>query len=181
MKKVLPKQTTLLHSYFKVGKWLHYALGLFILESYIYGFQLQKAIELGNNTKIFFWAYCFMFSFIHIFLVLMDSWSRFQNYKRIKDQLYYYGFQPKVANNYLVSKCQRQALKVASVELGMLKEYDRFLELRKVKWHHFVPYFMIKDPFFIFKKHFWNRTFLEKYYHPKFDYKSLSQKDGLLA
>ena len=73
----------------------------------------------------------------------MDSWSRFQNYKRIKDQLFMYGFQPKIANNYLVSKCQRRALKIACEELDLEQEYTRYLERCKVKWYHFVPYFMM--------------------------------------
>ena len=32
---------------------------------------------------------------------------------------------------------------------------------------------MIDDPLFLFKKHFWSRTFLEKTYEPKFNYRKL--------
>jgi hypothetical protein len=42
-----------------------------------------------------------------------------------------------------------------------------------VKWYHYVPYFMIKEPLFLIKKKFWSRTFLEKHYQPKFDYSQL--------
>ncbi|SHJ17601.1 hypothetical protein SAMN04488096_109144 [Mesonia phycicola] len=180
MQQSLPKQNSLLWSYFKVSKWLLFALFLFILESYLYGIQLKYALLSENKWQILFWLSFFLFSFIHIFLVLMDSWSRFQNYKRIKDQLYYYGFQPKVANNYLVSKCQRHALKIACKELRYQKEHKRFLKLRSVKWYHFIPYFMIEDPLFIMKSHFWNRTFLEKYYAPKFNYIHIYKKRAAL-
>jgi len=177
MQQSLPKQSPLLISYFKVSKWLHIALVLFLIESYFYGNALKEALLLENKWLIVFWLFFFLFSFLHIFLVLMDSWSRFQNYKRMKDQLYRYGFQPKVANNYLVSKCQRQALKIACKELGFYKEYKRFLKLRAVKWHHFIPYFMMEDPLFMVKSHFWNRTFLEKHYTPKYKYIDLYRKD----
>lgn len=172
MKRCIPKQTSLLHSYFKVSFGLHISLLLFIAESIFYRIQLEKTSAI-QETYSLFWLGCFLFSFTHIFLVLMDSWSRFQNYKRIKDQLFLYGFQPKIANNYLVSKCQRRALKIACEELDLEQEYTRYLERCKVKWYHFVPYFMMEDPLFLFRKHFWNRTFLEKIYQPKFDYQQL--------
>ena len=142
MKRCIPKQTSLLHSYFKVSFWLHISLLLFIAESIFYKIQLEKTSAI-QETYSLFWLCCFLFSFTHIFLVLMDSWSRFQNYKRIKDQLFMYGFQPKIANNYLVSKCQRRALKIACEELELEQEYTRYLERCKVKWYHFVPYFMM--------------------------------------
>lgn len=170
---VLPKQTSLFTSYLRVSKWLLISQGLFIAESLFYWHHVKQA-ELQNSIMLSaFWWWCFLFAFVHIFLVFMDSWSRFQNYKRIKDQLYTYGFQPKIANNYTSSKCQRHALKIACQELGLEKEVQRFLKLRGIKWHHFIPTFMANDPFFLFKKHFWNRTFLEKYYEPKFCYQKI--------
>lgn len=176
---VLPKQNSLTYSYFKVSKWLLLAFLLFIIESFLYYEQLQWALIQGSYFLKVFWSGSFLFSFVHIFLVIMDSWSRFQNYKRLKDQLYTYSFQPKIANNYLVSKCQRRALKIACNELDLSNEYHRFLELRGVKWHHFIPYFMVQDPLFLFKRYFWNRTFLEKYYEPKYDFRKLAhQKEG---
>lgn len=169
----IPKQPFLFASYLHVSKWLLFSQGLFIAESVFYWQQLQQAELQGSLLWIGFWWSCFLFAFLHIFLVFMDSWSRFQNYKRIKDQLYVYGFQPKIANNYTSSKCQRHALSVACKELGMQKEAKRFLQLRGIKWFHFIPRFMADDALFLFKKHFWNRTFLEKYYTPKFCYKKI--------
>lgn len=172
-KQNLPKQPSLFISYLHVSKWLLISQGLFIAESLFYWHQLQK-VQLQNSPLfIAFWWSCFLFAFVHIFLVFMDSWSRFQNYKRVKDQLYAYGFQPKIANNYTSSKCQRHALSIACQELGLEKEVQRFFKLRKIKWYHFIPTFMVNDPFFLSKKHFWNRTFLEKYYTPKFSYRKL--------
>ena len=56
----------------------------------------------------------------------MDGWSRFQNYKRAKDQFYMHGFNQRIADTYIGSQCQRMAAIVAAEELGIgdeLKEY----------------------------------------------------------
>lgn len=131
------------------------------------------SIEERGVLAIVFWVSFFLFSFLHIFLVLADGWSRFQNYKRVKDQFFVYGFQPRIAENYIGSKCQRMAALVAAEELGLEDQLQRYYDKRGVKWFHYVPYFMIRDPFFLFRKHFWSKTFLEKSYKPKFDYHSL--------
>ena len=150
------------------------ALLLFILESIWYGYELWYAANYRGWIIILFWLWCFLFSFVHIFLVIMDGWSRFQNYKRVKDQFYRYGFQPRIAEAYIVSSCQRRAVKVAASELGMERQVVDYYKARGVKWYHYIPYFMLQDPLIFFKKAFWSRTFIEKYYHSKFDYHSLS-------
>lgn len=114
-----------------------------------------------------------MFSFVHIFLVIMDGWSRFQNYKRAKDQFFLYGFQPRIAIAYIGSKCQRMAALTAADELGMADELKDFYDECGVKWFHYIPYFMVKEPLFLFKKSFWSRTFLEQKYYAKYDYQQL--------
>ena len=139
----------------------------------LYEFYI-KYIKCTEETiiTIGFWLWCLMFSFIHIFLVTMDVWSRFQNYKRVKDHLFQHGFTPKIAEHYRGSKCQRMALVAAAKELGMETEIKQYYSSLGVKWYHFVPQFMIHDPLFPFKKYFWSRTFLEKYYEPKFEFRN---------
>lgn len=153
---------------------MHGALLLFILESWWYAYELMEAIRSKPLYIIGFWLWCFLFSFVHIYLVIMDGWSRFQNYKRAKDQFFRYGFKPRIAHRYIGSKCQRQAALVAAEELGMKDEVLQYYEEQGVKWYHYVPYFMIKDPLFFLKKAFWSRTFLEKRYEPRYDFRSLS-------
>ncbi len=122
---------------------------------------------------------CLLFAFSHIFLVVLDGWSRFQNYKRIKDYLFMNGFTPKIARLYQTSKCQRNAFLVAARELGMEEQVLVYYRRIGIKSYHFIPYFMIQDPLFLFRRHFWSRTFLEKYYEPKFDYRALSAQINL--
>jgi hypothetical protein len=119
-----------------------------------------------------FWLGSLLFAFSHIFLVILDGWSRFQNYKRIKDYLYIYGFTTKIGRLYNGSKCQRNAFLVAARELGMEDQVLNYYRRLGIKDYHFVPYFMIKDPLFFFKRSFWSRTFMEKYYEPKFNYRA---------
>lgn len=65
------------------------------------------------------------------------------------------------------------AAEVAAEELGLHNQVKNYYAEMGVKWYHYVPYFMIREPLFLFNKRFWSRTFLEKNYTPKFDYSNL--------
>lgn len=169
----LPKQPPIFISYLKVGKLLYYSLVLFILEAWLYGVQLCYALQHQGWLGIILWLSCFLFAFVHIFLVLADGWSRFQNYKRAKDQFFIHGFNRRICDTYIVSKCQRMAVLVAAEELGIEKQVAEYYAQKGVKWYHFIPYFMVKDPLFLFKRKFWNRTFLEPTYHSKFNFHTI--------
>ena len=169
----LPKQPPIVLSYIRVGRLLYYSLLLFILEAWFYWIKLQAAYMEPSPPWIVFWLICFLFAFVHIFLVAMDGWSRFQNYKRAKDQFYMYGFNRRVAHTYIGSKCQRMAAIVAAEELGIGDAVKEYYASQGVKWYHYVPYFMVKNPFFFFHKKFWSRSFLEKNYQAKFNFNLL--------
>jgi hypothetical protein len=173
---LIQKQPHVIISYVRVGRLLYWSLILFILEAWFYGLKLQAAIIESSFPWIVFWFVFFLFSFSHIFLVMMDGWSRFQNYKRAKDQFYIHGFNKRIADTYIGSKCQRMAATVAAEELGIGDTVKAYYIKKRIKWYHFVPFFMIRDPFFLFRKKFWSRTFLEKNYTPKFDYHELQLK-----
>lgn len=170
----IPKQPSALVSYWNVGILLHFSIILFIVESWFYWTKLKDAYLDEASFFMIFWFGCLLFAFSHVFLVIMDAWSRFQNYKRIKDNLYIHGFSPKMAIPYKGSKCQRTAFLVAAKELGMGKEVLDYYHHIGIRWYHFVPQFMIDDPLFLFKKTFVSRTFLEKYYQPKYNFRALS-------
>ena len=159
---------------------LYVGLSLFVIQSWVYYILLKRAIAEENGHFTMIWLVCFIFSFVHIFLVLMDGWSRFQNYKRIKDQFYIHGFDVRLAVNFRGSKCQRKAAMVAATELGMENELKSFFRKTGVKPYHFIPYFMIQDPLFLFKRSFWSRTFLEKSYDSKFNYQQIAANQELL-
>ncbi|MEM9328802.1 MAG: hypothetical protein AAGA85_24265 [Bacteroidota bacterium] len=175
-KEALPKQPHPVTSYLASGSLLHATLFLFIAESMVYWYFLAKSIQEQHLLWILFWAWSFMFSFIHIFLVLADGWSRFQNYKRAKDQLFLYGPEPKILRQYVGSKCQRIALQTAAKELALLDDIKTYIKVRGYRWYHYIPDFMIADPLFPFRRYFWRRTFLERHYEPRVDYRKLAIK-----
>jgi hypothetical protein len=169
----LPLQPNPIISYLKVGRLLYFSLLLFILESWFYWIKLEAAYFESSLIIILFWLWSFLFSFFHIYLVIMDGWSRYQNYKRAKDEFFIHGFDRRIANIYMGSKCQRMAAEVAAEELAIDDQLKEHYSISGVKWFHYVPYFMIQEPLFLFKKKFWSRTFLEKNYQPKFDYRKI--------
>lgn len=175
----LPNQPPSWISYYRSGRLLHGALVLFILESVVYYLMLSRAWEAADLLWTGFWAWSFMFSFVHIFLVVMDSWSRFQDYKKAKDLFFMYGVRPRLAERFIGSKCQRNAAMQAARELGVDTELNALFRDRGVRWFHYVPYFMVSDPYFMFRTAFWQRTFLEKYYEPRFDFHQM-QPEGAL-
>lgn len=172
--KIIPSQSHLFFSYWGAGKLLHLSVILFILESYIYYSFLDWAIKNQHTFWIVLWSVCFAFSFAHIFLVLADGWSRFQDYKRAKDQLFTYGCHPRIFSQYATSQCQRTACITAAKELGIDKEAKKYFYDLGYRWHHLLPDFMVNDPFFFYKRYFWRKTFLEKNYKPKYDYRKLA-------
>lgn len=126
-----------------------------------------------KNFFIVFWTICFVFSIVHILLVIMDGWSRFQDYKRAKDLFFMHGFCDRIATLYVGSKCQRSAAIVAAEELGIKNDIINFFSDYGVRWYHYVPYFIVRDPFFLIRRTFWERTFLEKHYASKIDFRRL--------
>ena len=169
-RRQLPGQPHPIVSYYRVGRLLHGSLLLFLLESWVYWIMFENALSTGVPLWTVFWGSFFLFSFIHIFLVIMDGWSRYQDYKKAKDLFFSYGFQPRIANQFIGSKCQRSAAIEASRELGMNEVVKDYYRDQGVKWFHYIPYFMVQDPFFMIRKAFWKRTFLEKHYVPKYDF-----------
>jgi len=175
----LPPQPHPLVSYLRVGKLLYWSLVLFLLESWFYWVQFEGSLEQSSLLWVAFWFSCFLFSFVHIFLVIMDGWSRFQNYKRAKDLFFIHGFNSRIPEMYVGSKCQRNAAIVAAEELGYKDEIMSYFYDRGIRWYHYIPYFMIHDPLFLFRNYFWERTFLEKVYKSKFDYRRLHLEHAL--
>ena len=169
----IPKQPPVIISYIRVGKLLYYSLLLFILEAWFYWIKLKAAYLESSLPFMIFWLACFLFAFVHIFLVAMDGWSRFQNYKRAKDQFYVHGFNKRIADTYIGSKCQRTAAIVAAEELGIGEKVKAYYVTKGVKSYHWIPYFMVKNPLFFFSEKFWSRSFLEKNYKAKFDFNNL--------
>jgi len=100
----------------------------------------------------------------------LDIRSRYQNYKLVKDNLYIYGFQTRLVKPFIRSSCQRDAVKVAADELGMLHQCREYFKSNGYKWYHLVPDIVLKKPSVLFTKNFWSTTLFTKTYHPRIDF-----------
>lgn len=97
----------------------------------------------------------------------LDAWSRYQNYKMLRDQFYFYGFQPRLVKPFLKSRCQRDAAIAAANELGFADPCKKYFCQKGYRWYHLFPDFVFRHPRFLLSKHFWLTTFFAKKYHAR--------------
>ncbi len=102
----------------------------------------------------------------------LDAWSRYQNYKQIKDQFFIYGFDIRILKPVLKSRCQRDAALISASELGLKKECACYFWKHGYRWYHIIPDFVFSTPQFLLSKYFWMTTFFVSKYEPKVDYTS---------
>ncbi|HEY2722727.1 MAG TPA: hypothetical protein VGI82_13425 [Chitinophagaceae bacterium] len=100
----------------------------------------------------------------------LDARSRYQNYKLIKDNLYLHGFQKRILKPFVKSRCQRDAIRAAAEELGMLQVCSEYFKTSGYRWYHLLPDVIFNSPSILRTKNFWTTTLFEKTYHPKIDY-----------
>jgi len=103
----------------------------------------------------------------------LDARSRYQNYKQIKDQFYIYGFDKRILNPVLKSRCQRDAAVISADELGLKKECVDYYKKNGYRWYHIIPDFVFTHPHFLLSKYFWKTTFFVPKYDAKVDYSSV--------
>ena len=100
----------------------------------------------------------------------LDARSRYQNYKQVKDQLHAYGFKKIILKPTLKSRCQRDAVVVASDELGYKERCKDYFYSSGYRWYHLLPDFFFTDPLFLLHPRFWKTTFFAPTYRPKYRY-----------
>ena len=99
-----------------------------------------------------------------VVIALLDARSRFQDYKRVKDLFYENGFKSRIAKIYIHSKCQRDAIRVAARDLGLLEELDSFHQSQGYRWYNILPDFIFKKPWIVFSRRYWRKTLFEPQY-----------------
>ena len=103
----------------------------------------------------------------------LDAYSRYQNYKQIKDQFFIYGFDIRILKPVLKSRCQRDAAIISASELGLKKECVCYFKKHGYRWYHIIPDFVFSHPQFLLSKYFWMTTFFVSKYESKVDYSSV--------
>lgn len=155
-------------NYLEVGRWLHFiALAAAVLSVYFFNLAMEAHWMNNTNGNIIFGYLSFHFSTIPFFAEL-DAYSRFQNYKLVKDLIYRYGFQDRFIRALRHSKCQREAAFFAARDLGCKKMLVSFYQKCGYRWYHILPDFVWTHPHYLVSKHFWFTTFFVKTYNPKY-------------
>ncbi|MCF6248104.1 MAG: hypothetical protein L3J69_12185, partial [Desulfobacula sp.] len=109
-----------------------------------------------------------VYGLILVFFSQMDARSRFQNYKQAKDLLHENGFQPRIIRLFCASRCQRDALRVAAKDLGMVQQLDVYYKKLGYRWFHVMPDFIFSRPTLFLTRRYWQRTLFEKSYQLKY-------------
>ena len=156
--------------YWKVGKLLHIVafLALFIaLQSYL---VIQNSDMNSDLSVWIMWLLIFICFFNMSVLAELDGYSRFQNYKQIKDQIYLNGYHDRLLKPLSKSSCQRSAAILAGDELGVKKSVTKYFYEKGYRWYHIIPDFVFNNPLLIFTPFFWKTTFFAQHYEPKVDF-----------
>ena len=99
-----------------------------------------------------------MFFFSHIITTQLDAYSRYQNYKMLKDLFYVYGFRRLLAKPYSRSKCQRDSVMEAATQLGLRSSANKYFSDLGYRWYHIIPSVLIENPLLLITKGYWRTT-----------------------
>ncbi|HXL56626.1 MAG TPA: hypothetical protein VN958_10235 [Chitinophagaceae bacterium] len=161
-----------LYTYIKVGYLLHLVTILEILMLYTLcqWLNIEEWLQHGN----FILKMILLFPFISMPLFpLLDARSRYQNYKMLRDQFYFYGFQQRIVKPFIKSRCQRDAVIAAAQKLGLDAVCKNYFYKKGYRWYHLLPDFFFANPRLLLCKHFWLTTFFVKKYHSRINDKMI--------
>ena len=159
--------------YLYIGRLLHV---ITIIELLIAFLIVPLLYKIDTSQDLFLMGLCYfgMGFFISLpILSQLDVRSRYQNYKQLKDQFYIYGFDKRILNPVLKSRCQRDAAIISARELGLKKECVDYFKKHGYRWYHIIPDFIFTHPQFLLSKYFWKTTFFVPKYEPKVNYSSV--------
>jgi hypothetical protein len=145
-----------------VGRHLFFAaalglvLSFWILASDVYEWQKGPGLF---SSAIQCLSFCWSVGWVA--LTLLDARSRFQDYKRAKDLFFENGFKSRIAKIFIYSRCQRDAIRIAAKDLGLLEQLDHFYQTQGYHWYHIFPDFIFKKPWLIFSQRYWRKTLFE--------------------
>jgi len=156
----------MIYRYFEVGKLLHLIALMALFTSM---FFLNLTWEVYNNHLFLTWLYGYLaYFFLGVFIFAeLDGRSRYQNYKRLVDQLVLYGFHKRLLATLLCSRCQRDAALAAGKITGHKQLIREHFQNKGYHWYHIFPDFVFSSPRYLFTKAFWKSTFFVPTYHSK--------------
>jgi hypothetical protein len=154
--------------YLEVGRLLH-SIAILTAVSSIFFFKLfLGAYFNGNTIGLVIFGYLFLHTATIPIFAELDAYSRFQNYKLVKDLIYRYGFRVRFIKTFRYTKCQREAALYAARDVGYKFQILEYFRSCGYKWYHILPDFIWSHPEYLLTKSFWSTTFFAKRYHPKY-------------
>jgi hypothetical protein len=154
--------------YIEVGRLLHLISLLSIGFSVYFLDRFIEADYGGNLSGIYLFGFLTIYFITIPFFAQLDAYSRFQNYKLMKDLLYHYGFKTRFIKVFRYSRCQREAVYCAARDMGYKSRISLYYKICGYRWYHILPDFVWSHPEYLFSKHFWSTTFFTKTYYPKY-------------
>lgn len=161
---VLPLPTV----FAKTGAWLVHSAGYLSAGKLLHAITVAEvlmilviAAHMGHHPMML--PILITLSLVALFTQL-DARSRFQEYKRVKDQLTRYGPDRRIFKSVAGSRCQRDAALAAARQLGYA-EHGRFYYCTAgYRWYHLLPDVVQENPRFLISVAFWRTTFFTPTY-----------------
>ena len=97
----------------------------------------------------------------------LDARSRFQEYKRVSDQLIRYGPDRRIFKSVAGSRCQRDAAFAAARQLGYASHCRACFSAAGYRWYHLLPDLVKGHPRFLVSAVFWRTTFFMPTYQTR--------------
>lgn len=155
--------------YLQTGYLLHF---ITLLAVVLCIFSLIETIDVLKNANDWkesaLMVYFTLYIFSLLFFSQLDAYSRYQNYKMIKDKIFYYGFDTRILKPFVYSRCQRDAISVAVRELNYSEEWKILMKQYDFRWFHLLPHIIIGKPSVLFTKQYWSKTLFVKTYHSNY-------------
>lgn len=145
-------------SYLRAGLLLHF---ITLLEILLLAAVVSLILSPKTGLQLERWSNAGILFFLTMLPVMsqLDARSRYQEYKRAKDQFRIFGFDGRLLKPLVNSRCQRDAARAAARELGYGRQCREFHHSLGYRWYHLTPDFLLSNPRFIVSRRFWKSTF----------------------
>ena len=152
------RRPTGITSYLSAGILLH---AITVIE-----LALIFAVAVGVHAQLLKVALLVVLGLYTLFTQL-DARSRFQEYKKARDQLICHGPDNRIFRSLSRSRCQRDAALAAARQLGYDSECRNYFTSAGYRWYHLLPEFVSRQPKFLLSPAFMRATFFVPTYHSR--------------
>ncbi|MCP3875424.1 MAG: hypothetical protein GY699_20000 [Desulfobacteraceae bacterium] len=154
--------------YVKIAKLLHLITLIALVLFLVFGKMAITALGNGQGIHFFIYGCITAYGIILIVFAQLDALSRFQNYKLAKDLFFENGYKNRIVNLFVNSRCQREAIKIAAIDLNIDKELTAYYANLGYRWFDVIPDVVIQKPGILFTRLYWKNTLFINPYTSKY-------------